>query len=100
MWWVQPIGEAGQDEVLVVPGRFGNAKSTYGEKFLVVVAYPRDARELSQFRPGTTFRQLPPTIARSRQLTVVLGEKKKDAKENNPRAAAGKTVKVSGRIKK
>ena len=73
-WWVQQPIEMGDEGQFKTTARFGNDSTPAGSRFKLVVIMPKDAEAAKAYQPGDAIKALPPGIACSKEVEVVLGD--------------------------
>ena len=72
MWWAQEWAESTSPGLFKAQARIGNDKTANGTRFQIVVVMVPRAEDAKKFEPGTSFKELPSSLARSAEIVVVL----------------------------
>jgi hypothetical protein len=91
LWWVQPPVDEVADGQFTGRAHFGANDVPKGTKFAVVILVAKNKEDARKFKPGTTLKELPADLPRSREVTVFRDARGPD-KGSEPRA-----LKFSGR---
>ncbi len=71
-WWAQERPKKISERIFKASAQIGNGDSIDGSRFQIVVLMVPTAEGRELFEPGTSFRELPPDLARSVETVVIL----------------------------
>lgn len=91
-YYVQPPVESVTDGRFTLGVHYGDAETTPGSRFHIVVLLAKDKQEAGQYEPGSRLKTLPPEVPRSDVVSVSRGVVAPEEREPTPR-----TIVFSGR---